>query len=155
MNTFENTEDRMKYLYEELRKIDDLHDAFRKEFEYEIFQIIFKYIPDFKRSSRFREILSQHATTILSSTFTVVDKDTTYPEYRKQKELELLHNLLARINKNNDQQELTDAVLKKTKELAVKHCNQLFDLSADGFRILDVTLTLFNLDFIANLENIS
>lgn len=155
MNVFDNPDDRMKYLYEELRKIDDLHDAFRKEFEYEIIKIIMQHKLDFCRSTRFDEMLNQYATTILSTTFTVVDKDNTYPEYRKLKELELLHNLSSKIKIETEQHALAEAVLKKTKELAVKHCPKLFDLSAEGFRILDITLTLFNLDFIANIKDVS
>ncbi len=142
--------DRIKRIFKEFKKVDEFYDGFKLEFESEIVGLIKDYYSEFKLDEKCREFINQYAMTVLNTTQTVLDKDDSYPEYKKEADLKAMQAYYAKavqIAKDND---LADDIYKKTKELVVKYYPKIVDLSGEGFRLLDLNLKLFNMEFVAN-----
>lgn len=153
MDIFDNEDIKMQF-FEEFKKIDALYDTFKKEFDAEITAIIRQHHPDFKPSERFNELLSQFSVAALSIAHSVLDRDTTYPNFRKTEDLKALQAYYVNTIQAFKNKELAEQIHKKTKELVVMHLPKIVDLSADGFRLLELNLKLFNLEFIGTFNNL-
>lgn len=148
-------EERINRILAEFQKVDEFYDAFKTEFISAICELIKLYHADFKRDKLFDEMLNQYAITVLSVTQTVLDKDSVYPEYRKKEDLAAMHAYASKAVDLQVNKELAEKTHLKTKELLVRFYPQIIDLSADGFRLLELNLSLFNLEFIANFNRMS
>ncbi|WP_243350007.1 hypothetical protein [Parabacteroides sp. FAFU027] len=153
MRLFDNEERRSQFL-EEFKKVDKFYNTFKEEFETEIINIIRLHYPAFIRTDEFNELLSQFAIAALSITHTVLDKDESYPDFRKTEDLAALRAYYAKAIQTTKNIELTEQIHLKTKELAVKYYPKIVDLSGDGFRLLELNLKLFNLEFVATINSL-
>jgi hypothetical protein len=150
MRIFDNEERRLQFL-EEFKKIDKFYNTFKEEFETEIITIIRQHYPTFEQTEEFDELLSQFAIAALTIMHTVLDKDATYPDFRKTEDLAALHAYYAKAIQSTENRELAVQIHQKTKELAVKYYPKIVDLSGDGFRLMELNLKLFNLEFVATI----
>lgn len=142
-------EERIKQLFKEFKKVDQFYEAFQKEFEKNIVLKIMESDPDFKRTDSFDELLDQFSVAALSITHSVLDKDNHYPDYRKTEDLLALQAYYAKAHQLARNKELAEVLHQKTKELLVEFYPKIIDLSGDGFRLLELNLRLFNLEFVA------
>ncbi len=142
--------DKIRRILEEFRRIDEFYDAFKVEFETAVISLMKKNNGDFKRDANFDELLNVHVKTILGTTQTVLDKDLNYPEYRKQEDLQAIQSYYDKAVPLAENLELSDEIYQKTKELIFKYYPNIIDLSGEGFRLLDLNLKLFNLEFVAS-----
>lgn len=147
-------EERIKRIFKEFKKVDEFYGAFKKEFETNIVLKIIDFHPDFKRTESFDELLDQFSVAALSITHSVLDKDSSYPDYRKAEDLQALQAYYTKARSLAKNKELADVLHQKTKELLVKYYPKIVDLSGDGFRLLELNLKLFNLEFVASFNNL-
>ncbi len=153
MRIFDNEERRAQFL-EEFNKVDKFYNTFKEEFEAEIIAIIRQHYPAFVRTEEFDELLSLFAIAALTIMHTVLDKDKTYPDFRKTEDLAALQTYYAKAVQTTENRELAKQIHQKTKELAVKYYPTIVDLSGDGFRLMELNLKLFNLEFVATINNL-
>jgi hypothetical protein len=140
--------------FKEFKKIDEFYLAFNKEFEKEVLSIINSYSPGFERTRDFDELLRQYAAIALSLTHTVLDKDKSYPDFRKAEDLSALRGYYEKAAPSVENNELAEKIHMKTKELMVKYYSKIYDLSGDGFRLLELNLKLFNIEFMIGLDHL-
>lgn len=150
MEPLDNDDEQLPF-YKEFKQVDDFYEAFKKTFKKNITTIVEEYTFDVY-APVFDEFLEQYAVAVLSLTHTVLDKDRNYPEYRKVEDLTALQGYYAKASHFSEQTDLAERVHQKTKELLVDCYPAIFDLTGNGFRLLELNLKLYNLEFMANLH---
>ena len=115
MRIFDNEERRSQFL-EEFKKVDKFYNTFKEEFEAEIITIIRLHYPEFVRTEEFDELLNQFAIAALSITHTVLDKDESYPDFRKTEDLAALRAYYAKAIQTTKNKELAEQTAGETSE---------------------------------------
>jgi hypothetical protein len=152
MAQFDEDEDDVRsQFYKEFKQVDTFYESFKATFKKEITTVIEPYTFDVYAPS-FEEFLEQFAVAVLSLTHSVLDKDHNYPEYRKVEDLTALQGYYAKASRFSDSSELSEKIHQKTKELLVNIFPDIYELTGNGFRLLDLNLKLYNLEFMANLH---
>lgn len=152
MALFDDNDFRLRFI-EEFKKIDATFDTFRQEFEAAITDIIREFHPAFEATDPFNDLLAQFATAALNIAHSVLDRDDTYPDFRKTEDLAALQTYYNKAAHATPDTGLAERIHRKTKELVVKSLPQIINLSADGFRLMELNLKIFNLEFIATFNN--
>lgn len=147
-------EERINHIFEEFQKMDELYDEFKAEFAESMLMLIKETAPNFEISEHFSEQLGLYALSMLNVTHSLIDKDKTYTEIRMKDELLSMQTYSSKAVVLTTNAELADKTLQKTKELLLKFYPDIIDLSANGFRLLELNLRLFNLEFVANFNRL-
>lgn len=136
MKTF-NEKDKVRQIFLEFKKYDKLHHRFLVDFENDIYNFIADYPEQIKLNKSFSEDLKSFSISLINCAYEVIEKNDTYPKYRMQIELanmdKLLHNYpLPRENKH-----FSDGFSQMVKAKMPQYFPHLYDLSSDGFRLLE------------------
>lgn len=145
-------ESKMNFILEELKKTDAIYNIFKKEFSEIIYSVINQYYPTITNDSELEELIHSYALEILSSTESVIDKDSNYPQYRLYEELITMNQLVLRLQNEAQYDTFSEAIHLKAKELMVKYYTSIFSLSANGFRLLEKNAKLYNWEFISSFN---
>lgn len=148
-------EERINRIFEEFQKVDEFYDEFKLEFNANILSLIRIDYPDFEEDELYKRLIEQYALTVLSVTQTVLDKDQTYPDYRKQEDLAAMQTYYAKAVALTSNKDLAQKIHLSIKGILVKYYPQIADLSAVGFRLLELNLSLFNMEFTASFNNLT
>ncbi len=143
---------KLQQLFEQFKKIDKLHKAFIIKFSLAVFDVIKLYYPNTQKDQKILEMLDVYGRQILNSTESIIDKDKSYPDYRKKEEVEIMDRLALRASNEDKNPEYSEAVHKKAKELIVNHFSDIEDLSPEGFRLLEKYTKMYNMEFIFNFR---
>ena len=145
-------ENKMKHILEELKKTDEFYSFFKEEFSGLIYSLIDEFYPSISPNSTIDDLLQTYAVEILSSTESVIDKDMNYPPYRLDEELAVMNQLILKLPHVEYHKSFMDEVHQVAKVLMVKYYTGIYDLSGDGFRLLELNAKLYNWEFNANLN---
>ena len=149
---FFDKESEMRYIKEELKKTDEFYKLFKYEFAKVLVGLIKDYFPEVHPDSELDQIISVYATEILNSTESVIDKDRIYMDYRLEEELDNMNRLVSKVKEFRNSSEFLDAVHEKVKLQMVKYFEDIFELSATGFRLLERNAKLYNLEFAGSFQ---
>lgn len=141
-----------KFILEEIQKTDTFYNAFKKEFSELIFNIIQEHYPDAVLNDKMDNLLLAYSVAILNSTESVIDKDRSYPLYRMEEELDAMDRITLKLAQSEESLDFNEAVLLKTKEMIVKYFAAIYDLSSNGFRLLERNVRLYNWEFVSNFQ---
>ncbi len=100
-------------------------------------------------------LLGIFATQVFNSTESVIDKDTTYPEYRLVEELDVMRKIVSKIPGFDRNSDFSETIHQKAKALMVEHFEATLDLSANGFRLLELNSKMHTLEFVANFYSLT
>jgi len=150
MELFEK-ENLLKHILAEIQKTDELVHDFKDELAEALYPVIESYHPTVVRSAAIDDVVFAYAVALFNSVESVIDKDRNYPAYRFNDELAAMNQLLLKLPVDNDHLPFMEAVMKKGKELMVKYNRGVYDLSGNGFRLLEMNAKLYNWEFISNL----
>lgn len=154
MKSFDS-EGNMKYILEEIKKTDTFYSLFKKEFSESINHIIQKFFPDTLQSDEIDNLLQAYAVAILNATESVIDKDRNYPFYRLEEELEAMNRITLKLSKPEENNDFKEAIHLQAKELMVKYFVAIYDLSSNGFRLLEQNSILYNWEFVSDFLAVS
>jgi len=154
MKTFDD-EGNMKFILDEIKKTDTFYNLFKKEFSDIISLIILDFHPELVNKEDIDNLLLSYSVAILNSTESVIDKDRNYPFYRLEEELESMNRITSKLSLSEDNIDFGIAVHEKTKELMVKYFTAIFDLSSNGFRLLEKNAWLYTYEFVSGLLTVS
>jgi hypothetical protein len=153
MNSF-NEEGKMKFILEEINKVDSLYNTFKTDFSDGIFSIVQEYYPEVALTDELTNLLLAYSVAIINSTESVIDKDRNYPFYRLEEELTAMRKIIARFDLSATYDAFTEQVHAKSKELMVKYFAAIFDLSATGFRLLEKNARVYTLEFVLSFMSV-
>ncbi|MFW6327343.1 MAG: hypothetical protein ACOC2F_03440 [Bacteroidota bacterium] len=145
MGTSES-EKRIRKLLEGFKQQDELHSAFKNHFIRSIYRKIENLFPGRDFGSELADHILLYAENIISCTETVIDKDFNYPEYRMNEEISRMKKVI----ENLSDFEHANTFHKEAKKSIVKYFPGVFDLSGQGFRLLEINTSFFNQGFLDN-----
>lgn len=148
MNSFEK-ENLLKHILDEIKKTDEFVNTFKDDLSATLYPIIKTYYPLADRSDAVDEVLQNYAIVITNYSESVIDKDRTYPQYRLNDELDAMTKLVSKLTFDNVA--FTDAIGYAVKALMIKYFYDIFNLSGNGFRLLDLNAKFYVWEFNANL----
>ncbi len=154
MDSFDN-EGNMKFILAEIQKTDTFYNSFQKEFSDLLLKIIQEFYPNTTIGDEMENLLLAYSVAILNSTESVIDKDHSYPFYRLEEELESMNRITLKLFQEEKYNDFGEAVHLKAKKLMVKHFAAIYDLSSNGFRLLEKNARLYNWEFVSNFQAIS
>ncbi|WP_167614458.1 hypothetical protein [Maribellus sediminis] len=137
----------------EFQKIDKFLKRFRVDFTHELSEIKANSQQEFKNEEVLNHQLQNYATQIWGSAESVIDKDNNYTEIRLKDEVSAMERVVNARLQEYTISEYSERLHLKAKALLVKYFPQVFDLTGDGFRLLEKYCLLYNLEFMAYLEN--
>lgn len=147
MGTFD-AESRMRNLFGEFQKIDDLVFSFVTDLKSSL-EIALK---DLTMNDDDDDLIGEYAKSIFHSTESVIDKDINYPEFRMQDEVKRMNRVNALRFELDFNESIRDELFRKTKEIMVRYFQGIYNLSGNGFRLLDATTKMFLHNFIVRLS---
>ena len=152
MKTY-NSEERLKQLFEEFKKTDKEFEEFRNHFINRVLPVIELFYPAVKPTAELKDAIGDYATETLSSTYSVIDKDVNYNEFRKEQELLSMQSAIQRMEMPLKDIEFTEAIRSEAKKMIIDFYPAVYDLSSFGFKLLELNTKMYNVFFIVSLLN--
>ncbi len=135
-------------LSREFRKIEEFLHEFEGVFDAELRKIIFKNYSEINSNDKLSEAVLTYANEIISVAESVCDKDLNYPENRLKEELDDMSRAVENYPPEDLNPEFLQQTHKKAKELMVNYYPYIFDLSPNGFRLLEKYCQMYNRKFV-------
>ena len=132
-----NKKEEVRQIFLEFEKYDKLHDKFLLEFENGIYNFIADHPKSIQLSASFSEDLKSFSNSLISCAYEVIEKNNTYPAYRMQIELENMDKLLEKYPLPEENNTFSLGFSKMAKAKMPKYFPELYDLSSNGFRLLE------------------
>lgn len=132
-----NKKEKVRQIFLEFKKYDKLHHRFLSDFENGIYNFIADHPESIHLQESFPEDLKSFSYSLISCAYEVIEKDTTYPDYRMEMELENMERLLQNYPVPQDNAIFSEGFSMMSKAKMPKYFPQLYDLSANGFRLLE------------------
>lgn len=129
--------DKIRQIILEFKKYDKLHHEFLLDFENGIYNFIADHPDSMQLKEGFAEDLKSFSLSLINCAYEVLEKNNTYPDYRLTMELENMDTLLRHYPKPTKNSVFTEEFSKMAKAKLPKYFPDLFELSADGFRLLE------------------
>lgn len=146
-----SSEDKKQRIIEALKKIEDFNLSFQLDFYESITEILSVKESNSEESFDLDEFILMYGQQIFSATESVIDKDNSYPDYRLNDELNRMTKLIDKRIKIGKSLDVHDAIQNKVKELMVKYFPAVYDLSGNGFRLMELNARYYYLEFEAGL----
>lgn len=137
MNEF-NNERFVTELFEEFKHIDALSQMFCTEICAEIFILLNKRIAHINLTDELRKDIEEKAIELYHSTQNLIDKDAHYPEYRLKEELERMRSAVNKRSRECLYPDFDASLLHIVKYHIVKHFKGVYNLSSEGYLLLDL-----------------
>ncbi|MFB6343994.1 hypothetical protein ACE1ET_19905 [Saccharicrinis sp. FJH62] len=137
MNLFDG-EKFIKELYQEFDVIDQNLKSFHDDLCRDVFALIKKSFSDIRLTEELRSAIKDKITEVFFSTQSVIDKDNTYAEYRINEELDRMRSLIEKRERESMNPEFDAKLLYFVKYHIVEHFSAVYNLSSEGFLLLDL-----------------
>lgn len=141
----------MQELKLEFKRTDDFYNKFRHDFTITLFLALRKFDKSFKLDEAVSKDLRLYADEMISCVESVLYKDLTYPEYRLEDEVKAMKRVVGKEPSGKWDIKMLENIHLSSKEMIVKYFEDIFDLSANGFRLLELYSRMYNWDFMSNL----
>lgn len=130
----------MREILKEFQRIDQIYFEFEHDFLSILHHIILDYFPDVLIETTHENELKHFANQIFNAAESVIDKDQNYSEARIKEELINVYQM----NKLKDSNEYCPNFIininKNIKQLTVEYFNGIYELSGNGFRLLELNI---------------
>jgi mRNA-degrading endonuclease HigB of HigAB toxin-antitoxin module len=138
------SQNNLKYKF---RRIEEFLHEFQNEFINGQVEIIQKHYPDILYHKKLQENILLYSNQIFSVAESVYDKDFHYSEPRLEEELEAMTQVVDKFQLEKPDAEFILKTHLKAKEIMIKFFPELFDLSGNGFRLLEKYCLMYNREF--------
>ena len=146
---------KLEGLFKDFTRLDMIQNAFVEELGLEIIFIIKDYFPGLRITKDIKKNIDNYARGVLNFTQSVIDKDSSYPHFRKSDELDRLSQLVIKLEPKVESRLFESALLKASKKMMIDFNKDIYDLSSEGFLLLDRNVRYFTIDFIMGIEGIA
>ncbi|PWE00050.1 hypothetical protein [Marinilabilia rubra] len=147
-----DSQNRFRKILEGFKEADDFNASFKEFFIDRLCRIIEDRYPTLEFSEKMAEHLVLYAENTISYTESVIDKDASFPDFRKKEEVIRMKSVVKKLPDFCEDTEFVDRINSEAKMCMVKFFPEIYDLSGDGFRLLDVNARFFNHGFLSNLS---
>lgn len=113
-------------------------------------EVIFKFYPSFTPNTKTKEYIKLFASYLINSTETVIDKAFNYPEYRLDQELRNTKKIAKKEVRHAVNLPFEKELSETAKRLLVENFPEIFELNAQGFRLLDVNTNIYTQYFLSD-----
>lgn len=142
MGTSES-EKRIRKILEGFKEQDELQSSFKNHFIQSVYLKIEGLFPERDFGSALADRILLYAENSISCTESVIDKDSSYPAYRKDEEVNRMKQLVDKLPNI----EYWDLIHTEAKKSIVEFFPDVFNLSGQGFRLLELNTRLHNQRF--------
>lgn len=143
-------EKNIRHLKKEFELLNEYYFELNNKFIAELKKVILKFYPSFTPNKKTNEYIKLFTSYLINSTETVIDKAFNYPDYRLEQEL----SNTTRIAKNEIRHPVNTPFEKDfnttAKKLLVENFPDIFDLNANGFRLLEVNTNIYTQYFLSD-----
>lgn len=123
-----------------IQAMDQVYFDFEKQCTDLLSNEILSFYPNIKLNSVTNDEFKHFANQVFNTAESVIDKDHNYPIYRMRKELFIMKKLADEKDQNNENPALFTNLSKILKKLSIDFFPGIFDLSGNGFRLLDANM---------------
>lgn len=132
-----NMKEEVRRILQEFKEYDKLHHEFLSDFENGIYNFIADHPNSINLPLDFSDDLKSFAISLINCAYEVIEKDSNFAQYRINTELENMDHLLIRYPLPTKNALFTEGFTKMAKAKMPKYFSGLYNLSADGFRLLE------------------
>jgi len=138
-------------ILKEFQKINEFNSNLRLIFYNSTLPYVTKlpYTSNQKSINELMLLFAKHFVQIMEAT---IYKNDTYTDYRLNLEINHLQKVLDRGSKPKIDNKFDQEITKLFNQLAIDNFPAIFDLSGNGFRLLNLNLQLFANDFLSDLH---
>lgn len=148
-----NQGEKIRQIFLEFEQFDQFHHKFSLEFENGIYNFVVDHPEQVSLEPEFTEDLKYFAIALINCAYDVIEKNKAYPPYRMEMELENMDKQLERYPMPEENKAFSNGFSQMAKAKMTKYFPALFDLSADGFRLLERSTNYRIHGFLTNLYN--
>ncbi len=135
-------------------EIDKRTENFIYKFEVAVKPMVLYEFPAIKNNDSLTMSINDYAVEMFSFTQSTIDKDKEYSEFKKDEELKSMTSLVARLSKNFNETDFSLLLHNKAKSLTVDEFPDIYELSSQGFLILEKYTKLKNMAFMTILNRL-
>ena len=146
-----NPHSEMQNLIQIFNLLDKKHLLFVKKMEKKLYDFVTESKNSGLLSDRFNQQLRPFVISLINATYSILEKDQHYPKYRMEIELKSHRFLLKQYPKPKIDNQQYARFARLIKKGIVDNFNQIYDLSANGFRLLEQSLSYHINVFIASI----
>lgn len=134
-------ERQLREILQEFQNIDKTYFEYEKEFIQLLEGTIDEFYPHFLLQNDSDDEFKHFANLIFNTAESVIDKDRSYPNYRLVQELESFKRInQARHSFEMCSPEFSETLSKRLKQISIKYFNNIYQLSGNGFRLLELNI---------------
>ena len=131
----------LREILQGFQKIDEIYFEFEKEFLQILKGTIDEYYFDFLIKNDVENEFKHFANLIFNTAESVIDKDKSYPDYRLIEELKNVKRISnIEFSIEIESSEFSEKLSKRLKQLTIKYFNGIYQLSGNGFRLLEINI---------------
>ncbi|MDA3929453.1 MAG: hypothetical protein PF541_10880 [Prolixibacteraceae bacterium] len=143
-----NSDRNLQKIIKEFKRTDEFYSSFRHQFIISLFLIVKKHYKHLQLNEEMNNNLRLYADEILSCVESVTYKDSSYPAFRLEEELQMMTRIVVKVPNENQNPDFIEQVHLKAKEMMVLHYPDIVELSANGFRLLEKYSRMYNWEFV-------
>ncbi|WP_291855519.1 hypothetical protein [Marinilabilia sp.] len=142
MGTSES-EKQIRKILEGFKEQNELNSSFKNHFIQSVYRKIESLFPERDFGSGLADRILLYAENSISCTESVVEKDFNYPACKKDEEVKRMKQLIGKLPTF----EYEDLIHAEAKKSIVEFFPDVFKLSGQGFRLLELNTRFFNQGF--------
>ena len=153
MEKFEN--DKMfKKILANIKEADDLNPLYKKLLIKDLYRIIKAHFPHIQFSDSLGDFLILYAENVLRFTESVIERDFNHPEIKKEEEVARMNEVVNKLHDFEGDKEFSNSIQTQVKKCIINFYPDIYNLSGNGFRLLDLNTKFLNKGFIANFYSL-
>ena len=153
MENYENGDHR-RHILKEFGKVDVFYAQFKNDFNLSLIEIINDKLKTAEYNAQLFDTISIYGQEIINATESVIDKDLNYPEYRLAEELDRIRKVVSQLPTYDVDDDFINQLHKQVKVLMVDYFIGIFNLTANGFRLLEQSAKMHTLRFLYTYHTI-
>ena len=132
----------------EFRKIDEFLHEFENDFANAMHKIINEEYPGVAITDKIEEAVLMYANEVINVAESVCDKDMHFSDTRLNEELNNMTSVVEKYPPENYDLKFLQKAHHKAEELVVNYYPYIFELSSNGFRLLEKYCQMYNWKFV-------
>lgn len=148
-----NTDKLMKELLKEFMQVEEFRNKFKSNYIEILAPLLNKWGP-FDNSQQPIDFLEIMAEQAISFTESVIDKDQSFSEFRKEEELKSMDSLLTKYQTSDFDLNKLKKIKQILNEIILNHYPSIYEFSSFGYRLLERNVQFYSYRFIENLNHL-
>ncbi len=129
-----NTDKLMEELLKEFKKVDEFRNQFRNDF-IKVFTSLLYNLYQLEKDEKMNEALTIMAQQTISYTESIIEKDRSFSEYRKEEELKAMDDLLAKLQILESYEEEIKKIKQTLNDVVINHYPTIYEFTSFGYRL--------------------